>query len=84
MVIYGADDQLIQVCGKEVMARDSYHVEALAMLEAYTWLQTQQGGTEWRGATVVSDCIAVVQAMQHKSLDGFPSWQAMETLQQME
>jgi hypothetical protein len=37
MVIYDAEDELYEICCNEGMAQDSYHVEALAVLEAYTW-----------------------------------------------
>jgi hypothetical protein len=54
------------------------------VLEAYQWARSQQERADWQGVTIVSDCMAVIQAIQNLRLEGFPSWQALETLQQIE
>jgi hypothetical protein len=55
----------------------------MAVLEAYTWLRQQADGIMWRRATIISDCLILVQTIQTGTTKYFPSWRAVDTLYQI-
>jgi hypothetical protein len=77
-VIYDEIDQLVEVRSRATDALDFYHAEAQAVLEALGWMMEQVDRVQWAGATVVSDCQPLVQAIMEDRIEDYPSCLAAE------
>jgi hypothetical protein len=84
MVIYNADDELyaVQCTSGQPKTHIMLIAEAKTMLDAYRWTKTRKDQRGWMGATIVTVCMAVVQAIKDRRAEGFPSRQAFQTLEQ--
>jgi ribonuclease HI len=78
-VVYDEEDKMAWVRCDAGNASDSYQVEANAIWEACQWIRGHSLGYGWRGVTIVSDCLQLVQAIVEGRPDECPSWKARGT-----
>jgi hypothetical protein len=82
MIVYDASDGLYEARCQSGTGYDSYHAEAMTLLDAMEWSRENGARKGWTGITIIIiDCLRLVKAVQEKRAETYPSWRAWETIQ---